>query len=217
VKKRTAIAAAEVALGAGVVVGHNVFHVVPNEVPVLILIGLASLMIRRQPPRSIGLVRPSSWQRTILIAAATAVALQLVSTYVTEPLVTRFTHRPEDLSDFRPLVGNVKLALVALTLIWTFAAFGEEFVYRGYILTRMADAAGNSPRAWAFSVLGGAVLFAIGHYYQGPTGMVDSGVTGVVLGTLYVRSGRNLWATILAHGLTDTIALAVVFTGLAKV
>ena len=144
-------------------------------------------------------------------------ALQLASTYVTAPLVTHFTHRPEDLSEFRPVVGNLKLALVLLAIVWTFAAFGEEFVYRGYILIRMADAAGRSPRAWAFSALGSAVLFGIGHYYQGPTGMVDSGVTGVVLGALYVRSGGNLWLTILTHGLTDTIAVAVIFAGLASV
>jgi CAAX protease family protein len=217
VKAHHAIAAAEVALAAAVVVGHNVFHVVPNEVPVLLVVGLASLAIRRQPLRSIGLVRPPSWPRTILVAALTAVALQLVSTYVTEPLVTHVTHRPEDLSEFRPLVGNLKLALVSLAIVWTFAAFGEEFVYRGYVLTRMADAAAGSPRALVFAVAGTSLLFAVGHYYQGPTGMIDSGVTGVVLGTLYVRSGRNLWATILAHGLTDTIAVAIVFAGLARV
>jgi membrane protease YdiL (CAAX protease family) len=215
--KSKAIAAAEVVLAACVVAGHNVFRAVPKEVPILILVGLASMMIRRQSPRSMGFVRPSSWRRTIFIAAVTAVALQLASTYVTEPLVAHFTHRPEDLSEFRPLVGNLKLALVALAIVWTFAAFGEEFVYRGYILTRMADAAGRLPRAWAFSVLGSAVLFGIGHYYQGPTGMVDSGVTGVVLGALYVRSGGNLWVPILTHGLTDTNRRRGHLVGLASV
>jgi membrane protease YdiL (CAAX protease family) len=215
--RRQAIAAMEVALAAGAVVGHNVFRVVPNEVPILCLVGVASVVIRRQSARSVGFVRQASWRRTLLIASVTAVALQLVSTYVTEPLVTHFTHRSADLSEFRPLVGNLKFALLALVLVWTFAAFAEEFVYRGYILTRMADIGGGSTRAWAFSVLGGAILFAIGHYYQGPTGVVDSGVTGLVLGTLYVRSGRNLWTTILTHGLTDTLGVAVVFTGLAKI
>ena len=211
------MAAAEVALAAAVVVGHNVYHAWPNEVLLLIVVGLASLMIRHQSPRSVGFVRPASWLRTILMAAVTAVGLQVVSTYVTEPLMTHFGSRPADLSEFRPLVGNLRLALGALAVVWTFAAFGEEFVYRGYVLTRMADMAGNSPRAWAGSVVGAAVLFAIGHYYQGATGMVDSGVTGLVLGTLYVRAGGNLWVTILAHGLTDTLGIAVVSTGVVKV
>jgi membrane protease YdiL (CAAX protease family) len=212
-----AIAAAEVALAAAVVIGHNVFRAVPNEVPVLLGAALVSVILRRQSPRSIGFVRPWSWRRTILLGAATAIALQLVSTYVTEPVMIRFGQRPADLSEFRPLVGNLTLALGLLPLIWTFAAFGEEIVYRGYILTRMADAAGASSPAWTFSVFGSALLFAIGHYYQGPTGMVDSGITGLVLGTLYVWSGRNLWVTIFSHGLTDTLALAIIVTGLAKV
>jgi membrane protease YdiL (CAAX protease family) len=217
VERGRAIAAAEAALAAAVVVGHNVFRVVPNEVPVLLVVALTSVIIRRQSPRSIGFARPSSWRRTILIAAMTAVALHVASTYMTEPLMIRFTHRPEDLSEFRPLVGHFKSALGVLPLIWTFAAFGEEIVYRGYILTRMADAGGALPRAWAISVFGSALLFAIGHYYQGPTGMVDSGITGLVLGTLYVRSGGNLWATIFTHGLTDTLALSIIVTGLVRV
>jgi membrane protease YdiL (CAAX protease family) len=33
----------------------------------------------------------------------------------------------------------VKIALLALVVVWTFAAFGEEIAYRGYLLTRAAD------------------------------------------------------------------------------
>jgi hypothetical protein len=32
--------ASEVLLGAVIVIGHNVFHVVPNEVPILFVLGL---------------------------------------------------------------------------------------------------------------------------------------------------------------------------------
>jgi len=39
--------------------------------------------------------------------------------------------------------------------------------------------------------------------------MVDSGVAGVVLGTAYLVSSRNLWAASLAHGFIDTFAVAV--------
>jgi membrane protease YdiL (CAAX protease family) len=37
------------------------------------------------------------------------------------------------------VIGNIKIALVALLLVWTFAAFGEEIAYRGYLVTRAAD------------------------------------------------------------------------------
>jgi hypothetical protein len=36
----------EVLLGAAIVIGHNVFHVVPNEVPILVVLGLISIRLR---------------------------------------------------------------------------------------------------------------------------------------------------------------------------
>jgi CAAX protease family protein len=121
------------------------------------------------------------------------------------------------LSQFRDLVGNAGVALVWLLIAWTFAAFGEEFVYRGYVLNRMAEAAGGRSRAWPFAVVATAMLFGIGHYYQGPTGMIDTGFTALVLGGLYLWSGRNLWLPILAHGLSDTIAIVLIYAGVIDV
>jgi len=60
-----------------------------------------------------------------------------------------------------------------------------------------------------------AVLFGFGHYYKGPAGVLDSTYSGLVLGGAYLLSGRNLWAPILAHGISDTFAVVVLFLGLA--
>jgi hypothetical protein len=38
--------ASEVLLGAVIVIGHNVFHVLPNEVPILFVLGLVSVRFR---------------------------------------------------------------------------------------------------------------------------------------------------------------------------
>ena len=40
------LSASEVLLGAAIVIGHNVFRVVPNEVPILFVLGLVSVRIR---------------------------------------------------------------------------------------------------------------------------------------------------------------------------
>lgn len=42
------VAGIEVAIGGAVVVGHNVFHLLPNEVPVLVLLLGVSLILRRK-------------------------------------------------------------------------------------------------------------------------------------------------------------------------
>ncbi len=61
-----------------------------------------------------------------------------------------------------------------------------------------------------------SVPFGFGHYYKGPPGVLDSTYSGLVLGAVYLLSGRNLWAPILSHGIADTVALFVVFMGWAK-
>ncbi len=43
--------------------------------------------------------------------------------------------------------------------------------------------------------------------------MLDTGIHGLVLGLLYLASGRNLWASIIAHGVTDTVGIVLIFFG----
>ena len=111
------------------------------------------------------------------------------------------------------ITGNVKVAFVALLLVWTFAAFGEEIAYRGYLLTRAADIGGRSTNAYWLGIVFVSILFGYGHYYKGPAGIVDSGVAGLILGSAYMLAGRNLWASILAHGFIDTFGVIDAFFG----
>src|ERR1700722_16617449 len=60
------ISLTELLIGAAIVIGHNVYHVVPNEVPILFVIGLLSLRLRDGGWGVIGLRRPDSWKWTIL-------------------------------------------------------------------------------------------------------------------------------------------------------
>lgn len=209
------VAAAELALALLIFVLVNFLHVIPfSETPWILLLGWLSLRARGRGWRSLGLVKPASWRQTLLVAAATAVVLQVLSIFVIEPVVTRISGQPLDLSRFAPLVGNVKLALVGLAVVWTLAAFGEELAYRGFVLNRAADLGQGSARAWAIALVAISVLFGLGHISQGPVGVVDSTVSGLAFGGVYLALGRNLWAPILAHGLTDTAAVLLVFLDL---
>ena len=206
---------AELALVILIFAGANIYHVVPiSETPWLFILGWLSLRRRGLRWSSLGLKRPASRTRTLGIALGSAVFLQLFSTFVTDPLMIRLTGHSSDLTMFEPLVGNVKWLLLGLGAVWTLAAFGEEMVYRGYVLNRAADLGSGNPAAWAVGLVSVSLLFGLGHLYQGGTGVVDTTVTGLALGGLYLASGRNLWLPILTHGLTDTIALVLVFLDL---
>jgi len=114
------------------------------------------------------------------------------------------------------ITGHGMAALRWLLLVWTFAAFGEEIGYRGYLINRAADVGGRSKAAYWLGVMAVFVLFGYGHFYKGPSGIVDSGMAGLILGAAYVLSGRNLWVCVLAHGFIDTVGLIAVFFGWAS-
>ncbi|MBK7596994.1 MAG: CPBP family intramembrane metalloprotease [Acidobacteria bacterium] len=210
------VSAFELALGAAIVIGYNVFKVIPNEVPILFVLGLLSVRLRNGGWAAMGLSRPKSWTRVVLIALAAAV-LRIVLGEVLDNLITARIWPPAIAPEgANEITGNLMVALKWLLVVWTFAAFGEEIAYRGYLLTRAADLGNRSRAAWWVGMIFVSILFGIGHYYKGPAGMIDSGFAGLVLGTAYLISGRNLWVCILAHGFIDTIGVAALYFGLAS-
>jgi len=196
-----ALSAVELLLGAFIVIGHNVFHVMPNEVIVLSVLGLLSVRLRDGGWSAMGFKRPVSCRRIFLIALAAAVLRILLGQFVIEPITGFFWPAPSAPELANEIAGNAKVALLALLLVWTFAAFGEEIAYRGYLLTRAADVGKRSTTAYWVGIVLVSILFGYGHYYKGPSGIVDSGIAGLILGTAYMLRGRNLWVCILTHGL----------------
>ena len=204
---------AELALGSAIVIGHCVYDVIPNEVPILFVIGLISLRLRDGGWTVMGLRWPISWKRTVLFALAAAALRILLGQFVTDPLTAHFWPAAVAPSGFNEITGHAMVALRWLFIVWTFAAFGEEIGYRGYLLTRAADVGGRSKFAYWAGVLVVSVLFGYGHFYKGPSGIVDSGMAGLVLGAAYILSGRNLWVCVLAHGFIDTFGVIALFFG----
>jgi membrane protease YdiL (CAAX protease family) len=214
--KQRWISLAEFLIGGAIVIGHNVYHVIPNEVPILFVLGLISLRVRDGVWGVIGLRLPASWRKTILFALAAAAIRILLGQFVTDPFTAHFWPAAKAPSGFNEISGHALVALRWLLLIWTFAAFGEEISYRGYLVTRAADVGQRSKAAYWIAVLLVSILFGYGHYYKGPSGIVDSGMAGLVLGTAYLLSGRNLWVCILAHGLIDTVGIVALYFGWAN-
>jgi CAAX protease family protein len=204
--------ALELLLGAAIVIGHNVYHVVPNEVPILFVVGLISVRLRDGKWSVIGLKRPPSWLRIVYIALAAA-ALRIILGVAIESVTAHFWPPIKAPAGAEEIAGNVKNALLALGLVWTFAAFGEEIAYRGYLTVRGADIGGKSTAAYWMATILVSVLFGYGHYYKGPAGILDSSMAGSILGTAYRVAGRNLWAPILAHGFIDTVGVIAAFLG----
>ena len=121
--------------------------------------------------------------------------------------------RPEqaDLSGYDALRGNLPLLVLVLALVYVASSFGEEATYRGFLITRVAELAGEGKGAWRIGVLVSSVVFGLIHYSWGPAGMVQTGFMGLALGVCYLALGRRLWPLILAHAYMDTLLLVQIF------
>lgn len=97
-------------------------------------------------------------------------------------------------ADFLPRTDREAAAFRRLAVT---AGICEEIVYRGYLIWYLAAYAG----AWPAALLAGAA-FGLFHLYQGAGGVVKTGLTGTVMGILYVGTGSLLWPAIL-HAAID--------------
>lgn len=152
------------------------------------------------------------WLFTIITIAAIATSVILPT--MLDPLLSNyFGKTPRDLSRFATLVGNLPQFLYVMPLVWIFAAFGEEFLYRGFILENVHRILGGGNAAMVAAIIVQAVLFGAGHAYQGPVGMIPIAAGGIVFGLLYWAGGRRLWPLVLGHGVIDTIGFTIMFKG----
>jgi membrane protease YdiL (CAAX protease family) len=163
----------------------------------LVAVGCGLVLLRGERLADIGLKRPESWTRTLIIGVGLA-AIVFVAIYLSEKAGFR-----RDLSKFKAVQGNPELAFVAVLYALIGAGFYEEFTFRGFLMQGMAMLFGGSRGAWiAVCILQGA-LFGAAHAYQNPLGIAFTGTFGILMGLLVLASGRNLWAVIIGHGLFD--------------
>ncbi|MDR3700851.1 MAG: type II CAAX endopeptidase family protein [Candidatus Sulfopaludibacter sp.] len=209
------ISAGEAITGSLIVLGYNVWHILPNSVPLLFAMGLISFRLREGSWTAMGLGLPRSWTRTALMAVGAAFVQQALGQFVVDPLTQPFLHYSARANPLETIHGS-PMALRWLGIIWTYAAFGEEIGYRGYLLNRVADLGGRTRTALAIGLLWSSIMFGFAHWYQGPAGIVSSVVSGIVFGAAYLLAGGNLWVAVLAHGFSDSLALLFTYVGLAS-
>ncbi|WP_233548368.1 CPBP family intramembrane glutamic endopeptidase [Aurantiacibacter zhengii] len=102
------------------------------------------------------------------------------------------------------------LALWIVAVAWFAAGFGEEVLYRGFLMDRLERLSGLRGRPWAVLVIQ-ALLFGLPHAYQGMGGMMVTAMVGLFLGWIRNRCGGNLWAAIIAHAAVDTVSMSLAY------
>lgn len=178
---------------------------------VLLLLASMSLWMRGRSWAELGLRRPSAPGRAVAAGVLWALVVLLAVRFAIEPFAVWLTGTSVDLSALQSIRGNPGVLAMWMIQAWTLAAFGEEMVFRGYLMRRLADLVGHTRAGWAAALVAGSACFGLAHRYQGPAGMVTTGMMGVLIALLYLRSGRNLWPVIVCHAAVDAVALTAVY------
>src|SRR5579864_5081899 len=203
----------ELVIIAALFVADIYHHIYVSKTPYLFLLGWASLRLRGLRWKDVGFARPRGWGRAILIGVLTGVCMEVLELFVTQPFLARLFHKMPDLSDFNDMVGNLKVFLIYMILLWALGALGEEIVYRGYLMNRLAGIFRSSQTGWIVSLLAVSVVFGCGHLDQGATGMIENVWAGLLLGFLYLACGRNLTIPVIAHAVGDTLDFVLIYMG----
>jgi membrane protease YdiL (CAAX protease family) len=138
----------------------------------------------------------------ILLAAMTALNVRQLKAMNREPLEKALSR----LRRFLPISRRELLLFGVMALT---AGICEELLYRGWLVAFLGALTGS---IWLGILIGGAI-FGLGHSYQGPRGIVTTGVLGLLFGVLYVGIGSLYpvqllhFAINLANGIAGAIAM----------
>jgi hypothetical protein len=182
--------------------------------PPLILATTAAILWRARARgggiAEVGLSRP----RRIWLVGVGAIGAWIFVTVLASLVSTAVGAMP-DTSELSFVEGSLSGLCLMLLVAWTSAAFGEEIVFRGFLMPRVARALGASRAAWLAACAAQAIVFGVAHAYQGAGGMLLTGTVGFGIGLCVLVAGRNLWVAILAHGIIDTVGLVALYLGVA--
>ncbi|MCB1220933.1 MAG: CPBP family intramembrane metalloprotease [Planctomycetales bacterium] len=183
-------------------------------IPLAMLVILALWLLKGGKPAELGLARPDSWPRTILLAIAVVAVIKLMAVLLGAIFVATGLQEP-DLSRHQTAYQDLNRLFLMLAVSWTTAGFGEELIWRGFLIGRISKLFNESRTGWIVGLLISSFLFALIHAYQNLPGMISTGLVGLILGSAYLLSKRNLWVSIIAHGLTNSISFILLYFGIS--
>ena len=69
-----------------------------------------------------------------------------------------------DTSGYNYIQGNLPMLLLSLAGVYVVSSFGEEVIYRGFLINRIAEMASGGKWAWRWAVVISAVVFGLVHF-----------------------------------------------------
>lgn len=138
----------------------------------------------------------------VFVCAVTAFVLGSI-------IMANITGIPEnsDMSAYGYMQENFFLFLLTLLGSYIVASFGEEVIYRAFLINRLMELGLTSRTGKLIAIIISAIIFGLVHYQWGPMGIVQTTFMGLVLAYFYLKFNKRIWILVLAHAYMDTILM----------
>lgn len=118
-----------------------------------------------------------------------------------------------DLSNLSYFEGNLPLFIATLLGVFIASSFGEELVYRAFIIKRVSEMFEKERTGKMVGLIVCTVMFGLVHASWGPIGIVQTAFMGLGFGLMYLRLPKNLWALVFAHAYMDAVLIIQMYLG----
>lgn len=160
----------------------------------------------------LGLRRPVPWKS--VLAQGVLIAVGVYAASIGVQFLLAQIGIEANLEDFGIIQDNLLVYLYAVTVFtWVSAAFGEEILFRGFIMRNLQALFGDTKAGWAAANVLQASIFGALHLNQGLGGAIPVFLVALVFGYAFIRFGKTLWPLIIAHGIVDMVSFTLVYLG----
>ncbi|MEM9897394.1 MAG: CPBP family intramembrane glutamic endopeptidase [Bacteroidota bacterium] len=165
---------------------------------------------------SLGFYREKFTAKNLLIfAPLTAFGLFVFYVAALVPAVEMLTGDPIVYANMEELRGNLPSTLIWLGVVWVTAGFGEEIIFRGFLMRQLVKFFGDNKISLAISIIVISSFFGYMHMQQGLTGQLVSATVGSLLSIIFYIRKYDLWFLIMIHGFFNTFGILSFYFGLA--
>jgi membrane protease YdiL (CAAX protease family) len=171
---------------------------------------LVALMVWRdgQGPAQLGLVREGLGRELLLGIPATvgAYAVQLAAAIPLVLLATLLKLTAKETAartEVATALAGTGLSLPVFAAAMVLVTGFEELAFRGFLVPRLRVLVGR----WSVAVVLSAVLFGMGHFYEGTLAVAQTALLGIYFGFVFLYRGR-LPSVMVAHAAFNTLNFA---------
>ena len=177
----------------------------------------AGIMLRGEKWRNFGLTFKSVTIKEsvrVFLLSILVLFLALLGFVIGSIIMANITGIPEgsaDMSGYEYFKDNIGMLILTLVGVYIASSFGEEVIYRAFLINRISEIGKSSKNATIIAVVLSSIIFGLIHYDWGPMGIVQTGFMGLALGICYIKLKKRLWILVLAHAYMDTILMVQLY------